>query len=770
MFKEIQIRKIIEYILLSTLGLIPFVPVMKSLDLIGPQFLYLSVVQVFTGIYLLLNKKYLIGSNTLSKQKLFYSIFIFISFISIFISINFNESVIEFVRHFILYISFLNLTILLSLNKKYLQFVFLILIVLHAIETLYVFNVFIQNFSFENGLTRIRELQGLSSNQNVGAFSLCIKTPILLIGLLHTKNRFYKISLFLLLAITFFDISVIASRGAILGLYLIIFSIIFFIISSKVLKWKYSRTIFSKLYLVLSIFVLTTALQTLLYQNQKDLQIINRSTTYAENDDSTNKRKRYYKQAIRHMFTVPIIGSGIGTWKILSVKYDKENIIEYQVPYHAHNDFLQIGAEIGIIGMIVYFFIFFGTIIFLLKKLYKSNLHKTNIFTFYFLVVAIIIYILDASINFPRARPYSQFNILYILGISHVLIGDKKINLKIKKAIQISFIVLFSVFSTIISYKIHKALQEQAYLYYDFNNHRANLLTPKEIAYNFEDEFPNLTQTVIPIKIAKANYYSQNNEIEKAKKLIREGNQFNPYLGIAEFQLSEIYWKEKNYDSSYFYAKIALEKLPYNTSHISNFQRSIGYKGSKQDAIKIFNKTKNLKDLTLWSNHALLLTTLKEKNSIEFTEEDIAFAEEAIVLFPDNKWIKAADKISKAGFKLIDEANVYDKKAFNFYSKKQFLEAIESWRKAIEIIPNEDSYYLNIAQAYYQLGEMDKALNNLRKIEKLGIKENKGKFEFITASVLYQLKQFELACQYAIKSSKLGNTQGVNLKEILSCF
>ena len=770
MFKEIQIRKIIEYLLISSLGLIPFVPVMKSLDLIGPQFLYLSVVQVFTAIYLLLNKKYLIGSNTLSKQKLFYSIFIFISFISIFISINFNESVIEFVRHFILYISFLNLTLLLSLNKKYLQFVFLILIVLHAIETLYVFNVFIQNFSFENGLTRIRELQGLSSNQNVGAFSLCIKTPILLIGLLYTKNKFYKTSLFLVLAITFFDISVIGSRGAILGLYLVIFSIIFFIISSKVLKWKYSPTIFSKLYLVLSIFVITTVSQTLLYQNQKDLQIINRSTNYAENDDSINKRKRYYEQAIRHMLTVPIIGSGIGTWKILSVKYDQNKITGYQVPYHAHNDFLQIGAEIGIIGAIVYFFIFFGTIIFLLKKIYRSNLNENKFFVFYFLVVAIMIYIMDASINFPRARPYSQINILYILGISHVLIGDKKINLKIKKTIQVSFILLFSFFSTIISYKLFKVLQEQVYLYYDYNNNRANLQTPKEMVYNFEDEFPNLTNTVIPIKMVKANYYTQNNEIDKAKKLIREGNQYNPYLGIAEFQLSEIYWNEKKFDSANFYAKIAYEKLPNNTSHISNYQRSLGFTNGKKEAIKIFNRTKNLKDLTLWSNHALLITNIKDKNSIEFTTEDIAFVEEAIVLFPDNKWIKAADKIAKAGFKLISEANVHDQTASYFYSKKQFKEAIESWRKAIEIIPNEDSYYLNIAQTYYQMGKMDKALNNLRKIEKLGIKEKKGKFEFLIASVLYELKQFKLACQYAVKSDKLGNSNGKKLKKILSCF
>ena len=28
----------------------------------------------------------------------------------------------------------------------------------------------------------------------------------------------------------------------------------------------------------------------------------------------------------------------------------------YTVPYHAHNDFLQIGAEIGLIGLIFYAF------------------------------------------------------------------------------------------------------------------------------------------------------------------------------------------------------------------------------------------------------------------------------------------------------------------------------------------------------------------------------------------------------------------------------
>ena len=36
---------------------------------------------------------------------------------------------------------------------------------------------------------------------------------------------------------------------------------------------------------------------------------------------------------------------------------------EYTVPYYVHNDFLQIGAEIGIIGMLLFFYFIFNPFI-----------------------------------------------------------------------------------------------------------------------------------------------------------------------------------------------------------------------------------------------------------------------------------------------------------------------------------------------------------------------------------------------------------------------
>ena len=48
-----------------------------------------------------------------------------------------------------------------------------------------------------------------------------------------------------------------------------------------------------------------------------------------------------------HMTSNPIFGVGLGNWKLKSIDYDLKDIEGYVVPYHAHSDFIQIGAELG---------------------------------------------------------------------------------------------------------------------------------------------------------------------------------------------------------------------------------------------------------------------------------------------------------------------------------------------------------------------------------------------------------------------------------------
>ena len=45
------------------------------------------------------------------------------------------------------------------------------------------------------------------------------------------------------------------------------------------------------------------------------------------------------------MLSLINFGTGLGNWKIKSIDYDSKDIVGYIVPYHAHSDFIQLGAE-----------------------------------------------------------------------------------------------------------------------------------------------------------------------------------------------------------------------------------------------------------------------------------------------------------------------------------------------------------------------------------------------------------------------------------------
>ena len=44
--------------------------------------------------------------------------------------------------------------------------------------------------------------------------------------------------------------------------------------------------------------------------------------------------------------------------RLYSITSESQEYDEYQIPYHVHNDFLEVAAEIGIIGMILFYGIY----------------------------------------------------------------------------------------------------------------------------------------------------------------------------------------------------------------------------------------------------------------------------------------------------------------------------------------------------------------------------------------------------------------------------
>jgi len=310
--------------------------------------------------------------------------------------------------------------------------------------------------------------------------------------------------------------------------------------------------------------------------------------------------------------------------------------------------------------------------------------------------------------------------------------------------------------SIYISYKVNNSLKEQLPLYVEYNNFPDQIITPTAEVLLFEDQIPNITSVTIPIKLAKARYLFLEGKYQKAKKLINQGKMHNPFLGFGDVLLSRIYLKENKLDSAVFFGKQSMIKLPKNESHVTFYQITQEWVQDLEEINRVFKQNLNLKSEAIWQNHLITIAYIKLNRKLEFSKEDKEYLKQAIKYFPNNTIIKTAEKIINYGGDLILIANEYDSQATKNYNEKKYTEAINFWLKAVQIIPNDEAYYLNIAHSYILLEDTKNAEKYFSLIEKENLKGNSGKFEFLKAINNLKLDRILVACDYAKFSKNLG--------------
>ncbi len=168
---------------------------------------------------------------------------------------------------------------------------------------------------------------------------------------------------------------------------------------------------------------------------------------------STKDRIILWEKSLKVFKEHPVIGDGLGSWKIDILKYgnkglkSEDNITFYTRP---HNDFLWVMVETGIAGLIFYILSFVFIIIFLLKILRKTFDSREKAF-YYLMFSAVTGYITFSCFSFPRERIEHIIVISFIFSI--ILIknrtmyeaGNMKHDLKYKSIlyfIQIIALVL----------------------------------------------------------------------------------------------------------------------------------------------------------------------------------------------------------------------------------------------------------------------------------------------------------------------------------------
>ena len=603
--------------------------------------------------------------------------------------------------------------------------------------------------SFQTGslaFSRNMYFKGFYSNINITAFSVVLKLPFIFFKLFKNYNFLGRLKYYVIILLSFFSLILLNSRGAYLAAILSLLIFISF-------YYKTIKSLFRQL-VGLSIIIIITAFFSSKFSS---INVIDRLSTVnisnPTNDDSIFQRFTYYENAFSSILEHPL-GIGLGNWKLYGTKYAKEIIDGFTIPYHVHNDFLEIGAELGIIGFVIYAF-FPILIIFSFFRMNKFNKYSNVFFA------SFIVFLIDSILNFPFSRVGIMIQVIFIILIleDYIFKKNRYIRNNSTKKIGIVGIVIFTslLIAQISNYKTYKSFIYQNDLLSDYNSN--NFKRDINFIENIPT-YPSITATTFPVKALKANYYYNLKEYKKSLTLLNETNSSN--LGFKEITKSRIFYDLKQYDSSYHYSKIALDKLPNNSLHFLIFTLNAEIKKDTNELRKRYNDINRLKD-TLQLNFYLKALI---NSGAKFNKNEITLANN---FFDKSKDIQIKNyvmefKYGKNKKRYLDSLYFL---AESDFQNKNYVGAISNYKDILSIIQyKESAIFENLGLSQYLNNEYENAIVNFNVvIDSFNV--NTGNAELYKALALHKLEKKQEACDLLFKSERLGNKKARTLRNTL---
>ena len=404
---------------------------MEAIDKVVTQWLYLNVLNTIV-LATLFTLKIDIKKYFLNKSSLLFTLLFLWSLLSIFFTINKVESLVVLSQLFALTISFIILLICFSKIENAFKYFSTLITFYLIIELIRIYLPF-SNSDFDLSLIfkRSSYFLGFAANVNITAFSILYKIPFFIYTIFNLKKIKTAGLIFLCLmvfSLVFFASGTLNStRGAILT-YSLLSPVLLVLATMLYFKLKQKRLLIISLTYFLAL-VLSFPINSFVsdYLDQSESNLSNRVSSLVslidqerETDTSINQRLAFYSQALNHISENPIFGTGIGNWKIKSIDTNKENIIGYQVPYHVHNDFLEIATEIGLIGLALYLLLLyngFKKVVFKTWNIvFSRNPLDQNYIMWITAFLYFLIFVIDSNLNFPFSRPIVIIILITILA------------------------------------------------------------------------------------------------------------------------------------------------------------------------------------------------------------------------------------------------------------------------------------------------------------------------------------------------------------------
>ena len=746
-----------------------FIPDFGGADVMGAQWLYTSLLDFAILAYILLNNQlYKVAIQAVLKLKftIVYSFLVIWAFLSLIYSINAIETLVCLARLLSTYLIFINLSIL--FYKKQVAGLFNVVAVFVAIvllfDALYVITTFSKNMVDMNLDQNIGSLTGKNGNKNVMAASLLIKFPFLLFVILHNK----LIGKILGLGILFLGIMalfILNTRSTYVGLGLLF---VLYITAIVLLNKKQdAKTIGTQLaYFMLPLIFAFFAANGML-SKAVDMQgfqggygTITKRAGDINVANEQNSRIKLWKAAIDYSSKNPLLGAGYGNWKLASIPYEKEYTNDLFVPYHCHNDYIEMFADLGVIGGISFaaLFVLLGYTVLQFWRKSKDKDHK--------LITAIALmtiacYFIDAFFNFPAERTSMQTMFALSAALLFLPIYFTDSNNTKQKDFKGSLLLLIPLLLIIgaiyVNYQTYTSLKIQKFVMGEINEDPKMALDEVKDAF---PEIPNLSTSTLPIKALVARYYLRDKMNDEAMRLLNESDNVNPYLHYNDFIKTAIFSTQGNMDSTSYYAKRAFYNWPRATSYYKNMIFAAAKMKDTAEATKAFKtyiKYRNSGEG--WNQYILGLIEINQ-TPIAVTR---ALLDTAISKFPGDSAIFVNTKALLYG-NAISNGNLpnYAALGAQAFQKGKYKVAANFYLQASVAEPTNYTHFENMGICYYTAKSFEKAIQYFSRAIDFP-SANTGKSEFFKAMSYIALGNKVAGCS-ALQAAKAKNYPGVDVQ------
>ena len=739
--------------------IIDFFPQFGSIEIIAPQFLYLAFINIITGVFLYKNQT-LISNGLVAvfkKSILFkaYIGFLLLCSISMFSANNFSLAIVNFIQITTVFCLFVNLSILLY-NKLDLIYKIAFLVGISILVQSYLeLSHFIGTAKTTTILNRLSELKGNTGNINIFAASLAGKIPFLLLGITNFskwKKGLLILSLFFATLLIFLT----ASRASYISLFveIVLFIIVFLNINVQK-KPKHINYIGILLPLLIAFFTANIIFEKAKNKDRYEsvTNRISQITSSKTEDASINARLTYWDNAFKIIKKNPVLGIGLGNWKIEAISYEKTQSNNLLISDHPHNDFLEIAAETGILNAIIYLFIFIFGLFLNLKNIFSKKEYESKIIA----AIALLLltsYGIDALFNFPLYRPTMQINFCFFLVLT--ILNTNRIDAVKEfefKKVAILILIFMSTITLYFSYCTFKA--------YTLENDTRIDLAQDETKYQFSSneiinripQFPAIQTNSQPFMELAGIYTLKEKNYPEALKYFNLSQKMNPYTGRSEWYKYKIYKELGNKDSAYFYAKKAFEIRPRSEDY---YLSAIVVEAAKKDTtaiLKIHNQfSKYVQKPSTWINTSSALAQSQYSNKAL-----IQFIDAGLVLFVNDTTLLNRKKSFqndgiRNNIKTLKDVNTEVVKPNNinmanqYGTESKFDKAIVYYKKALLDDPKNIIITQNIGICYFKLNQFKTAIIYLEKTLNSPTLTD-GKTEFLLGAAYLNAKNKEKGCQ-----------------------